>query len=111
MLHNTLVNSSSKTRAWIEDIKRLVGHSRLPIQYNESKYWAVFKKESAIAYLHPSQKRIRLFLRLEPHVDHRLCQSPSSQNWKERFPAVFYIEREDDIRDATELIIDSYDLD
>jgi len=103
----TLVQSSSKTRSWLQGLR-----SRLPhFEYSEAKYYASFRSASdhtAFAYLNPAKRSIRLFLPLDSGDEPYLQPTPSTSSWAERFPSVFPIAGEGDLSTAARLIAKSY---
>lgn len=104
----TLVQSSPTTRAWLSELRRLL----TSLDYRERKYWATFRRNSSsapCAYLNPSHSSVRLFLRLEIEEDARLIATPSTNEWAEKFPAVFRIEKHSDLAGAAQLIQKSLD--
>jgi len=76
----TLVQSSDTTRLWLDELRtRLRG-----FEYSEAKFYAAFRSPSprrVVAYLNPSRRSVRLFLR-PPLGDHpRLKRTPSTSGW------------------------------
>jgi len=94
-----LVRASNTTRTWL---RRL--HEGIPtLDYTEAKYWATFKAGSAgaVAQLNPSHVGIRVFLTLDSGAGPDLKPSPSTRSWAARFPSVFQIAGEEDVRRVT----------
>lgn len=101
-----LKQSSPTTRTWLQQLRDDLEE----FEYGETKYYAAFRTRSpraVAAYLNPSKRGIRLFLRLDPGLDTTLQPTPSTSSWAERFPAVFPIKSEQDIPTARGLILRS----
>jgi hypothetical protein len=100
----TLVQSSPTTRSWLQRL-----HDSLPqLEYSEKKYWAIFKTgdpRRPVAYLNPSKQGARVFLALDPGGEPDLQQTPSTLSWAARFPSVFPVAGEQDLRRAGQLIL------
>ncbi|MDD2890874.1 MAG: hypothetical protein PHE49_09610 [bacterium] len=109
-----LIQSSAKTREWINNIKFIVSDRPPKLIYEEVEYWAILKsreKDRAVAQLNPTKTQIRLFTKLDMSFDSLLEEAPSSGNRKKEFPTMFLITDESSIDKAVSLIIASYEKD
>ena len=109
-----LIKASSKTKEWIKELKELIEKKKLPLDYNEFKYWASFKSKDTnrnIAQLNPTTNQIRVALTLNTNVDKYLQISPSTKGYGKSYPSFFTIDLKSKIKKAAELIDLSYEND
>lgn len=107
-----LVDSSDKTRRWLETIRSRI-EKKLPfVKYGEAKHEAFFKnknpfKNRNFVYLHPQHDQIRLFTKLPLSFDNELKPTPATGNRRKECPSMFMITSKDAIEKAIFLIINS----
>jgi predicted transport protein len=109
-----LVDSSPKTREWLDIIKSNIKKISSSLEYKEHKYWASFRnpdKKRNIVQLHPQKTQIRLFTRLPSTFNDQLEPTPSTGIWAEKYPSIFKIKTKQEIDKAIELILKSYRFD
>lgn len=109
-----LVNSSSMTRRWLEQIKSEVKKELPSVRYEDKIYYCPFKNPETnrnFVQLHPQVTQIRLFTKLHKDFDSDLKHSPATGNWNKSFPSLFIIKSENDKEKAIRLIIESYRFD
>lgn len=109
-----LVEASSTTLGWLEELRGRVARRNPSLVYGVSKYWASFKSPDTnrnICSLSVQRNQIRLFTRLEVNEDRDLQPTPASQNWARWYPAIFLVRSQGDIQKGVELILRSYDRD
>ena len=111
---NTLITSSPTTLKWLNSIKSKIEGKVPSLKYGEKKFWATFKspeKNRNVVMLQPQKSQIRLFTKLEICSNSSLEPAPTSREWKETYPSIYFIRSEDTIDKAVELIISSYKKD
>lgn len=106
-----LVQSSDKTRKWLQDIQLSLKINNLDFESKESKYWCTFRRIGAnkvFSHCNPSAKKILVFLPFKENEYPDLTQSPSIKHWAMHYPTIFIIESEKDIKKALDLLIRAY---
>jgi len=106
-----LIQSSEQTRKWLCDIYELLKSHNIDYTITESKYWATFRKKSVdkvFSHCNPSAHKIRVFLPIEEKEFPDLTKTPSTNEWADRYPTIFRIEGEKDIKRSVDLLIIAY---
>ncbi len=111
---SALIKTSIETRRWLDTIKANINKEIPSAEYYETMHWASFKNPSTnrrFVYLNPLVKQIRLFTKLPLYSDVRLEPTPSSGTWAETYLSIFKIRSDNDVKNAINLIIKSYNSD
>ena len=106
-----LVQSSSETRSWLDEITRRLQERVLNVERVDFKYWVKFvdsRRDRIFSHLNPSQKTIRVFLPLPTSFGRDLLPSPSTGHWKDKYQSVFRVTGAADVPRAVDLLATAY---
>jgi len=94
------------TNSWVRAIKAGVEKQLGPVSVEVSSQWAklIDLSGKVLCQLVPAGSVLRVFLRAFPSADERLERNRSDGPWASRYPSVFAVTGQGDIKDAVELI-------